>query len=195
MAVSPPSLGDQPKPELVLSRTEVELPRTRKELVSTFESILVLGGVQKVVVELGKPIQVVRLVDKSSMPPVLDAPENDLWAQLRNNTLEELLLDTGVDPYRVLYHGFERLAGRKARPAAIFVHSHEQLRQWLKISTRTGPSMIFGVDVIEEADVPDDAAILVGRVAVDPNLDQVVGVRLPVDLPKPQVVSKKEVRK
>ena len=59
MADAQQSLGDQPKPDLVLSRFTEPLPSGRREIVAKFESILNRGGVQKVTVQIGKPIEVV----------------------------------------------------------------------------------------------------------------------------------------
>jgi hypothetical protein len=190
----PPSIGDA-APEFVLSRYEEPLPETRREVVTLFSSILNRGGVQKVTIELGRPIQVVQLVDKSMAVPPTEAPVDELWAAIHNSKMEEFLVPenmklwmTGTksekwSSFMTLFFAFAELSGKDLKPKALFCHDYGQLQQWLYLPDRFRVSSVFGIDAKEEADVPEDAVILAG-VPQDENYLNTVGLRVPVDLPR-----------
>jgi hypothetical protein len=62
---SVPSIGYN-NSKLTLVQEFVQLPKSRKEIISTIGTILEKGGVQKLVVEIGKPISVSRLLKEIS---------------------------------------------------------------------------------------------------------------------------------
>ena len=162
------------------------MPKTRREVVAAFSSILDRGGVQKVVVEVGRPIQVVQLVDKSMATPPMETPIDDLWGAVRNAKLEELSVPKGkdgavLDGYQTLFYGFARLAEMKLKPKALFIHHYGQAREWLKLSADFPLEFIYGVEVGLESDVPEDAVILVGM-SWDENPMSATGLRVPVDV-------------
>lgn len=183
----PTQLGELEKPDLQLVRYEEELPRSRKELVAKFQTILERGRVQKVVVELGKPIQVSQLVDKSMManPPVEDVAD-DVWSQLRNGEMDELQLpkiEPEPDGFEVLYYAFAELTKKKRKPIMVFCHDLGQVRAWLHLPA--GPlESLYGIELTINSDVPEDAVILAG-IAHDENPLTTTGLRVPVDIEAP----------
>jgi hypothetical protein len=191
MSRLPPSLGESALPDLVLSRYEVPLPPTRQELVAAIETILNGNGVQKMVVEVGHPIQVSQLVNRSmAEPPKEYIPSDDLWGQMRNGerlqelTIQRLPDGSLPDGYRALFFAFDELFRKKLKPLRIFYHNENQLRSWLSLSASYPLNLhnIYGVSTADHLDVPEDAIILVG-IAHDENPETLTGLRVPVDLP------------
>jgi hypothetical protein len=180
----PPSLGDVDKPELVLARLEVPLPETRRDIVMTFESILNQGGVQKVVVEVGKPIQVSKLVNKNGMEAPLEAPEDDFWNQVRNGRMEELE-EPGANGYETLFLAFSSLTIRRLKPKIVFCHDFSQLRRWLKLDDIYPVDFLFGIEAVEQIDIPEDAVIVAGTGQDESDPASTVGIRVPVDMAAP----------
>lgn len=185
-----PSLGDSPQPDLVLSRYSEPLPGSRREIVAKFESILNRGGIQKVTVSVGKPIEVVQLVDKATMAPPVDMPSDDLWDVVRNAGLEELKVKNAYgipDGYELLFHAFAELEKRKLKPKMLFVQDLSVLRTWLRLPTNFPVAAVYGVETAKQANAPEDAVILMGVPFDEEDLLSSLGLRIPVDLPTPQV--------
>lgn len=190
MAEMPQSLGDVPKPDLVLARFKEPLPSGRREIVAKFEGILNRGGVQKVTVELGKPIEIVQFVDKSTMTPPLETPSEDLWDLVRNTALEELRVANSYalpDAYELLFHAFAALDKRRMKARMLFVHDYKLLRAWLRLDDGVKVPTVYGVETAVQAGAPEDAVILVGLPLDESNVQDALGLRIPADLP-PEVV-------
>jgi hypothetical protein len=186
MADVPQSLGDQPKPDLVLTRFTEPLPGGRREIIAKFESILSRGGVQKVTIALGKPIEIVQLVDKSSMLPPVESPADDLWDVVRSSNLEELRIADMYsipDAYELLFHAFAYLDRRKLRARMLFVHDYPLLRTWLRLPETANVDAVYGVETAKQAHAPEDAVILVGVPYDEDNIQDILGLRVPVDVP------------
>jgi hypothetical protein len=191
MAERPQSLGDVPKPDLVLTRSTEPLPQGRREIVAKFEGILNRGGVQKVTVELGKPIEIVQFVDKSTLAPPMETPSEDLWDLIRNTTLEELRIANGYtlpDAYELLFHAFALFDKKKLKAQMLFVHDYKLLRTWLRLHDMFPMGTVFGVETAVQSGVPEDAVILVGLPLDEDNTQDALGLRIPVDLPVTEVV-------
>lgn len=188
----PPSIGDTEKAEYVLSRTEVPLPGTRREVVATVERLLNEGGVQKLVVEVGRPIQVSRLVDKSSYLPPQETPPDDFWGLVRNGRIEELAVKSawGDDAYKVLFHSFAAIATRKLKPKVLFVHHYDQLRKWLGVDDIFPVEQIFGIEVALQRDVPEDAVILAATSYDEADTTNTLGIRIPVEIAERKKVTR-----
>jgi hypothetical protein len=186
MAASPPvGIGDSTRAEFVLSREEHPLPGTRKEIVARIETLLSLGGVQKLVVELGRPIRLDRMVDRNNLAnPPADAPPDDLLNQIRNGDLTEMVTEKSWTPYQVLFHAFSKVSARRMKPAAIYCRDFGAMRKWLGLPPAFDLSQVCGVDGILSKDMPDDAFILAAVSYDETNVDSVLGIRVPMDFPK-----------
>jgi hypothetical protein len=193
-APRPPSIGDGEKAEYALSRVEVTLPSTRREVIATVERLLNEGGVQKLVVEVGRPIQVTRLVDKSSMLPPEEAPPDDFWNQVRNGRMEEMQLLSNKDGLRHLFHAFQLITARKLRPKVLFIHDWTQLRNWLGVDDMFPVDVVFGIDAMIQKDIPEDAVILTGTSYDETDITNTIGIRIPVELDAVKVVNLKRQR-
>jgi hypothetical protein len=178
---SPPSLGDVEKPELMLTRFEVPLPSTRREIVAAFESILNQGGVQKVVVEVKRPIQVSKFVDKNGMEAPVDAPQDDFWNQVRNGRMEEFRAGT-TNPYELVFNAFSSMTTRKLRPKILYYHNETQLRAWLGLSELFPIDFAFGIETAKQADIPEDAVVLAGTGLDETDPTNTLGIRIPVEV-------------
>lgn len=177
----PPSIGDGEKSSFVLSRSEVALPPTRREVVATVERLLNEGGVQKLVVEVGRPIQVSRLVDAATYMPPEEAPPDDFWGQIRNGRMEELKVKPGLDAYRLLFAAFQSITVRKLKPKMLFVRTFSNLRAWLGVDDMFPVDIVFGLDVATQSDVPEDAVIIAGTSYDEADTTNTIGIRIPVD--------------
>ena len=190
----PPSIGDGDKAEYVLSRVEVSLPSTRREVIATVERLLNEGGVQKLVVEVGRPIQVTRLVDKGSMLPPEEAPPDDFWNQIRNGRMEEMNYLSNKDGLYHLFHASQVITTRKLKPKVLFIHDWTQLRTWLGVDDMFPVDMIFGIEAAVHKDIPEDAVILAGTSYDETDVANTLGIRIPVELNAVKVVNLKRQR-
>lgn len=177
-----PSLGDVEKRDLVLTRSEVELPATRREIVAAFESILNQGGVQKVVVEIGRPISVSRLVDRESALAPPELPPDDFWNQVRNGRMEEMTLFEKRDGFYHLFAAFSLVTIRKLRPRMLFCHDVAGVRSWLNLPDNHPMDWVFGIELTAKQDVPDDAVILAATPYDETDVQNTLGIRIPVDV-------------
>ena len=193
MAARPPSLGDGQKADYVLSRMEVALPPNRREIVATVERLLNEGGVQKLVVEVNRPIQVTRLVDASTSLPPEETPPDDFWGLVRNGRMEELKAGTELDPYRLLFTAFQSISLRKLKSKVLFIHSFAQLRSWLRVDANYPVDQVFGVDTAPNSDIPEDAVILAGTSYDELDATNTIGIRIPVDMVGYKVVDLRKI--
>ena len=184
MANIPAGIGDESRAEFALAREEHPLPATRKELIARIETLLSLGGVQKLVVELGRPIRLDRMVDKGSLAGApIEAPPDDLLSQIRNGEMQEMTTMGSWSPYQVLFFAFHTVATRKLKPAAIFCRDFGLMRKWLKLDNNFDLTTIFGIDAIRSMDMPDDAFILAAVSYDETNTEATLGLRVPMDMP------------
>lgn len=185
MSDVPPSLGEALKPDLVLTRYSEPLPGARREIVAKFESILNRGGIQKVTVAIGKPIEVVQLVDKATMAPPMETPADDLWDLVRNGKMDELRIPNMYslpDAYELLFHAFIELEKRSLKARMLFVHDTGMLRAWLRLPENFTVPSVYGVEVAWQAGAPEDGVILVGVPYDEENTQDILGLRIPVDM-------------
>jgi hypothetical protein len=180
----PLSLGDEAKTDYALSREEHPLPTSRKEIMARIETLLSLGGVQKLTVELGRPIRVDRLVDRSALAGApVEAIPDDLLSQIRNGEMGELRALSKWTPYEVLFHAFRAISDKKLKPAAIYCRDFGVMRKWLGLDNGFNLDQLFGIDSILSRDMPDDAFILAAVSYDETNYDATYGLRVPMDLP------------
>jgi hypothetical protein len=191
MPAKPPSIGDGDKTEYALSRLEVALPTSRREVIATVERLLNEGGVQKLVVEVGRPIQVTRLVDKGSMLPPEEAPPDDFWNQVRNGRMEEMKYLPNKDGLHHLFHASQIITTRKLRPRVLFIHDWTQLRAWLSVDDMFPVDMLFGIEASIQKDIPEDAVILAGTSYDEADVTNTLGIRIPVELNAVKVLNLK----
>jgi hypothetical protein len=186
-AARPTGLGDVEPASYVLARFEEPLPKTRKELVARIENILGRGGVQKLVVELGRPIQISQMVDANQAPPPKEAlPPDDLWARAYNNDLVHLDHEMKVrdpQPYVQIFQVFTELAVRKMKPKMFYCLDHKRVREWLGHGPLFKLDTLYGIDLVQTSEMPDDGLLLVGT-SYDELDDSVVGLLIRMDLPK-----------
>jgi hypothetical protein len=188
MASSPQGLGETKGGEFLLKPETHPLPNNRKEIVARIETLLSAGGVQRLIIEVGQPIKLYRLVPKDETlvsPP--ETAADDLWGRLHNGPIEEettavLAPDYG-NGYAALYFAFQRAEQRGMRPVVLFVASFQAVRQWLRMEKTSDVRRIFGMDIQPQADLPNDAAVL-AAVSYDELNTDVYGVRVAMDLPK-----------
>lgn len=171
---------------------EVALPPTRRDIVATVERLLNEGGVQKLVVEVNRPIQVTRLVDVSTALPPEETPPDDLWGQIRNGRMEEMKPKPGMDAYRLLFSAFQSITTRKLKPKILFAHSAAQLRAWLGVDGMFPIDMIFGIETATQPGIPEDAVILAGTSYDELDPTNTLGIRIPVDQADAKVVGLKD---
>ncbi len=191
----PPSLGDETETEFLLQHEEHPLPGSRKEIVARIETLLGAGGVQKLVIELGRPMHLYRLVKKEdfSKPPE-DLPADDLWLRVRNGRVVEVNPPDARDAYQSLFFAFDALRSMKLKPEKLFVQTLPQLRKWMKLASSFGLSEVYGVAIEEQPNIPDDCVILVGVSYDEANTQDTTGLRVPMDDTPDKVIPLKESR-
>ena len=178
----PASLGDEVTEYVTVSET-YPMPSGRKSLLASIETILSGGGVQRLTIELGKPIKIRRSVPKTDqLPTSNEVIDDDLFLATRNNEMVVLDYDDKEHPLAYLCRAFSTVAMRGWRPRAVLVPTKLQLVKWLNVGI--GPNTeIFGVELLENKNIPDDALLLVASVKDDPETI-VASVRLEMNLPR-----------
>lgn len=189
MTSRPASLGADEAPEYKKTWEMHELPKNRQGILAAIESILKPGGVQKLVLEVGKPIRVSRMVPASAVPDDLPAEliDNDIYAAARNTEIGSV--EKEKDPFSQLYKAFFVLADRGSKPRAIIVPQLSQFFLWLG---RPQSKRVFGVDIITNKDVPDETALLVGA---DQDDEEVINYSVRFELDVPGIKEKYEANR
>lgn len=162
MADKLPSLGDSTTVKTVKTQETFPLPKNRKEIISAFERILNLGGVQKVTVELGSPIKVIRLAEAGAEVPE-ELQDDDLLSAVRNNEMEEFVFTESLLPANYLFRAFHLLSQKRLRAMAVIVNNTLTLKQWLGVEKAFDIADLFGVPVRPHKEMPDDGLLLVAE--------------------------------
>jgi hypothetical protein len=181
----PPSIGDE-KPELVLVRDSKPLPKSRTDILAEVSHIFALGGVQRVIIEVGKPLFFDRLVPKSEVAEdetteEIPADAVDLYGAMRNNELLNFELKYGsMSGQEALFKAWRLLSSRKLAAKGFLVSDFPALREWLDLGEEDSVDDIFGVPVFKHAEIPADVIILVAVDAADPE-DVKLSLRITLD--------------
>lgn len=165
------SLGDSPNVSLVKLQETFPLPNSRKEMVTAFEHILSLGGVQRVVVEYGAPIKVTRLVkpptESDEVPEEMQ--DDDIVSAARNAEMEDFFI-ADLLPANYLLQAFHVLSKKKLKAKTVVVNNLQALRAWLELGKGFDVSEIFGVGTVSHKEIPDGVLLLVASPADDVDL-------------------------
>lgn len=157
----PSSIGEEEGPQYRLVADERPLPKTREEVVSAFEAILALGKVQKVVVELGKPIKYVRAVSGNDDLPqeIMDMEE---FSSVRNAEIQEFLNVTNVPLFEYLFRAFQFLGQKRLKARAFLLSSFGllSLKEGLQVGSQSALPEIFGVGLVQHDEIPPDVLLL-----------------------------------
>ncbi len=163
-----PALGDAPDITSKLVREEFPLPRGRSPLIAAVERILSGGGVQKLVIEMGKPIKVLRRV-RAELPGE-EAPEelyeDDMMAAVMNTEIQDFIFTEQLSPYEYLFRAFGSLSRKHLIPRCILGNLN-QLKTWLHVDELTE---IYGVEIRQHKEIPDGVMLLVGAKADEPDI-------------------------
>lgn len=156
-----PSLGDESRDKMFLQHSERELPSQRKELIAAIENILALGKVQKIVIEIGRPIKFSRLV---SNPIEVEEPtsvrDDDVFSGVRNSEMMEFVFEKELPLTEYLFKAFGILTQRKIKARAFLVKNFDLLRANLGVDVMWDLSELYGVEVLKNSNVPDDVLVL-----------------------------------
>ena len=156
-----PSLGLSGS-NLSMIQETIPLPKSRKEIASMVETVLEKGGVQKIVVEVGKPVTISRLVKSDEVPIPKEIIIDDLASAVRNAEIVELLADYYIDiPFRYLFNAFRLIANKGLSPKAMIVKSIEDSKKWFGLRQLDTMTDVFGVELVEHKDTPEDVLIFV----------------------------------
>lgn len=156
---NPPSLGDDTSKKLRMAQEEIPLPATRAELLTIFENILKKGMVQKVVVEIGRPIKISRLV-KDELPDPEPLPEEDLFINVRNAEMQEFVFTEQLPLPDYLFRAFHSMSQKRLRPKFFLVKSLDSLRKCLGVDVMWDLGELFGIEVAISEAVPEDVLLL-----------------------------------
>lgn len=176
-----PALGDS-KSKLQRIRQAFDLPLDRDSILKRFQSILELGGVQKVVVEIGHPIKVERLIKPGDESPQ-ELPEESDFGLAMGAEVVELLMEEKQDPFSYLFTAFQLVSGKKSRPRSLLVSDSKILKKWLSVPGMVVLTEVYGVPVKVEPQVPSDVALLVAEDTEDEGTG-VFSIRLVMDFQK-----------
>jgi hypothetical protein len=164
--IPPPSLGDEPATEYKTIVESHEMPGGgRKGLLAFLDRQLNIGGVQKFVVELGKPVLVKRKLKADQVGPEEVIVDGDLFEMVMEAQMVEFAPPKGVtSPFTYLFHAFNVISEKKLKPRALFI---PQLAQLNKMVGRTYGEL-FGVEIIEHKELPDGVMVLAATTIDDP---------------------------
>lgn len=156
------SLGEEPlAPKFRIIGEERPLPKTRKELVSTFEAILSLGRVQKVVIDISKPIKFFRAVtdDLGEIPE--DISENEEFANVRNAEIREFnAKGKDYDLHEHLFLAFQFLTQERLKPKSFLFNSTSNIKVCLGMEAQASLTEIYGIDCVRVDEVPAESLLL-----------------------------------
>jgi hypothetical protein len=190
---TPAGLGDGgPAKELVLEHFTAELPNTRPLIIKAISAILDLGAVQKVVLEVKKPLEYWRLVPKTAdLPEVPDTVETeDLYAAIMNAPAEELLPSPGGWPNGsfALLSALSLLADKGLIPMTFMVNNMTGFYGFVG-GTFTATNNVAGVPVRSHGEIPDDVFLLAAKT---PDSETVTfSLKVIMELKKPVVKGKR----
>lgn len=156
-----PSLGEDRPSDLRLKTESRELPPSRKELLNEVEAILGLGKVQKISIEIGRPIVFSRLVEKSMEDPSEEVSE-DPFEVMANNEIEEYSPDHDYDVGELLLRAFAIITQKGMQPESFFVSNLSTLRKSLGVERDWHVDRLFGLPVLRSDHVPDGVLLLTG---------------------------------
>lgn len=176
----PPSIGDEGTNNLRLVRETVDLPPRRDLVLKELERILNLGLVQKLTVQVGQPIRYSRLVPRDIEIP--DVPEEiesgDLYGEARNRPIQDVKAKER-NPFAILFRAFAMLTKEGLRPKAFVTGSLENLTRWIDPDGEADLSVLFGVELHMNTEVPDDVLLLLGNEAE--GAETSLSIRIPMD--------------
>lgn len=164
-----PSIGDSPVSALRKVQESYPLPKSRREVVTAFERILNLGGVHRIIVELGSPIKVTRLATATEEVPE-ELQDDDLVSAARNAPMEEFIFSENVLPTNYLFRAFHVLSQKRLKAGAVVVNNLSSLREWLGVDKVFDVSQVFGVKTAAHKEIPDDVLLLVAGPVDEPDL-------------------------
>ena len=176
-----PAIGDS-RSKLHRIRQAFDLPLDRDSIIKRFQSILELGGVQRVVIELGHPIKVERLIRPGEEAPQ-ELPEESDFGLAMNSEVIEHLMEEDQNPFSYLFSAFQLISGRKSRPKALLIADMKALKKWLSVPSMVVLSEVFGVPVKVEAQVPEDVLLLIAEDVEDESAG-IFSIRLVMDFQK-----------
>ena len=159
------------KDNSLLKREEHPLPEGRSAIATTIQNLLDRGGVQRIIVEVDKPIRIDRWVPKDPNDQTMDkdmpVPETAGLSLFRLATSEEGELadledaDEEATPEECLFLAFQQAGDCGYRPLAIYANNEKSFRKWLKKPRGFFMKTILGVEMRYQTDVPEDTIMLI----------------------------------
>lgn len=156
-------------------REEYALPDTQEGIVNLVQSALSAGAVEKLVVELGKPVFVYRMVEVGPY----DEPEVELDAAIRASGYIEYYNPNEASPYEILADMITTIKQQGLEPFA-FVTGPDggMLDNWLGTVERGMPTVdvsrqVLGVPLHRIPSFPEESLLLCGT---DKDIPQAVDV-------------------
>lgn len=176
-------LGDVPPAGYRLVRELTALPASRELVMKAIGDILA-KNVQKVVVEVRKPIEVLRLAKESEVGPLVeDVTSDDLYAMIRNAALEPVIFVPTAPVLHRLMDLMKRVTEAGLSPVAVLCGDADEVADWLDYPPQF-LSHVMGVPLSVSAEVPADVFILACRLQGEPEgVDQ----SFKITLDKPEV--------
>lgn len=170
----------------------VPLSKDRKEVIKSVGELLEAGKVQKLIIQVGEPIRVERLVPRDLNDDVpVELAEDDYASAARNGVVEELQIPDSVMALEALFYAFDRLTMLKAKGVAILLNRPKCLEDWFgwghgtKLQGASIANNVFGVPVRYSPQIPEDSAVLAGSSeSDDPFMLVTHSIRIPINLQK-----------
>lgn len=157
----PASLGEEDGPRYRMVSDQRPLPKSREEIVSAFEAILALGRVQKVTVELGKPMKYVRAVTGNDDIPqeIMDTEE---FSSVRNAEIQEFLNISNISLFEYLFRAFQFLTQKRLKARSFLMSSGglSSLKEALGLGSQSALPELFGVGLVQHDEIPPDVLLL-----------------------------------
>lgn len=168
----PPSIGDAGAERYSLVKEEYPLPKSRQEILTAVGRILNLGGVQRLAIRIGEPIQVYRAVSANGeVPTTLEELEaEDLYSQVRNSPMEAFEFKVkDQSSFELLFVAFQTLAARGLAAKSFMTRDPKLLKAWLGLGALDSVATVYGVPCMTHADIPEDILLLVATSPESPD--------------------------
>jgi len=121
------------------------------------------GGVQKLLIEVGKPIKLERLVKRTADDPEVNVRIDNPYEAAKYSKMDELEIDDDQSYLMKLFMASAMLSSNGCRPVFLITSSLSNLRKRLGISRFVPVETVFGIESIEEVEVPEETDLLCGR--------------------------------
>jgi hypothetical protein len=166
------------------------LPKVRKNVISAIEALLARGGTQKLIIEVKKPMKLLRRIpieEGEDAQDSVDIESDDVVEAAVACPMDEALYKPEMTPIEYVFRAIEMMGTRteeegriRLTPRFILVNDLDAFSKWMNLPVRKS---FFGLEVLRTKNISDDGILLV---AVNENDREEIrrSLKLNIELPR-----------